>query len=247
MIKVQCQCGKSLAVQPSLAGKRVRCPSCKSPISVSAPQDSSGSIGVACQCGQQFSAKPHLAGKQVRCPMCRQAISVPDAAAARSAAYAAASQSLPADDEFWDELSAPAPATPEPAELAPDPLDQAAPRARRPARPKFTGPMPDSTRTACAALATGGFLWTIFAGIGFYLMSTEKIDAVGQGVTMFFACLALGGFVSAALIRQRVRLAVIPAVLVSAFYLRFFPLGTVIAAIVLLKLFADDSRRYLDM
>ena len=64
---------------------------------------------------------------------------------------------------------------------------------------------------------------------------------------MFFACLALGGFVSAALIRQRVRLAVIPAVLVSAFYLLFFPLGTVIAAIVLLKLFADDSRRYLDM
>ncbi len=246
-IQVQCECGKSLVAQPSLAGKRVKCPSCKSPISVPAPQEGAVAIRVACQCGQRFGAKSHLAGKQVRCPKCRQAILVPGVAAERPAMQAVASQSAAADDEFWDELSAPAPAAPEPADLTPASLHPTAAPAPRPARPKFTGPMPDSIQTACAALATGGFLWTIFAGIGFYLMSTEKVDALGEQFTMFLALVAFGGYASAVMIWKRVRLAIIPALLVSTVYLMFFPIGTVVAVIVFLKLFDADSRRYLDI
>ena len=33
-IEVQCSCGKRLKAQPSLAGKRVRCPACKSPVDI---------------------------------------------------------------------------------------------------------------------------------------------------------------------------------------------------------------------
>jgi|GEM_PF-5820474 len=58
---------------PHLAGKRVSCPNCGSPITVPAPAPAplEESILVTCLCGQQFRAQPHLAGKTVRCGYAR--------------------------------------------------------------------------------------------------------------------------------------------------------------------------------
>ena len=95
------------------------------------------------------------------------------------------------------------------------------------------------------ALATGGFLWTIFAGMGIYLISTENVDATGKALTMYLACLAVGGYVSAVLVWKRIPLAVVPAVIVAVFYIIFVPLGTIVGVIIFTKLFAEDTRRYL--
>ncbi len=62
---------------------------------------------------------------------------------------------------------------------------------------------------------------------------------------MYFAFLAIGGYISAAMIWKRNAFGIVPAVIVSLFYLVFFPLGTIIAIIVFIKLFAEDTRDYL--
>jgi hypothetical protein len=88
-IPVACQCGKRFRVKPELAGKRVKCPSCQSPLqipSAAAPASPSPPIAVTCECGQRFRAPAHLAGKRVKCSVCQQPISVPDPQAASPAA-----------------------------------------------------------------------------------------------------------------------------------------------------------------
>ena len=37
-IKVSCQCGQTLTAKDSLAGKRVKCPKCGAPLTISRPQ-----------------------------------------------------------------------------------------------------------------------------------------------------------------------------------------------------------------
>lgn len=89
-IKISCQCGKRLAVQSRLAGKRIRCPSCSEPISVPMQQSSSTSdrtdtasitnrqgatnpaklISVQCNCGARLRIKNGLVGQSLKCPKC---------------------------------------------------------------------------------------------------------------------------------------------------------------------------------
>jgi hypothetical protein len=88
-IPVACTCGKRFRAKPELAGKRVRCPSCQSPIQIPSAETAapaSPPIAVTCQCGQRFRAPAHLAGKRVKCSVCQQPISVPDPQAAPQAA-----------------------------------------------------------------------------------------------------------------------------------------------------------------
>ncbi|HAY81643.1 MAG TPA: hypothetical protein DCY79_17715 [Planctomycetaceae bacterium] len=94
-IQVACQCGGRFMAPPHLAGKRVSCPNCGSPITVSAPAPAPApleeTILVTCLCGQQFRAQPHLAGKTVRCGVCQSPIQVPSGLDAGA---------LPQDDFF---------------------------------------------------------------------------------------------------------------------------------------------------
>jgi len=101
--------------QPHLAGKRVGCPSCGSPITIPAaqrPTTPTPDILVTCRCGQRFSAKPHLAGKTVRCLNCQQPIQVPNASNASLPAQVAPLEPPQVDDDLWGDLpTAPAPST----------------------------------------------------------------------------------------------------------------------------------------
>jgi hypothetical protein len=84
-IPVTCTCGQQFMAQPHLAGQRVACPNCGSPLTIpdlAEEPESSQKKGaaegiVSCQCGQSFKAAPHLAGKRVPCPSCGQPIDIP--------------------------------------------------------------------------------------------------------------------------------------------------------------------------
>lgn len=103
-IPVSCTCGKSFKAKPTLAGKTVACPSCKSPIAIpaaAAPAPPSNpvpaapappspaqpapaatpmpgaEIVMACGCGQQFKVDGQFAGQQVNCPACQTLCVIP--------------------------------------------------------------------------------------------------------------------------------------------------------------------------
>lgn len=83
-IVVQCACGGKFQAKDELAGKRLNCPSCKSPIQVPNPQanrqaakPANGEMAVQCQCGQKFKAKSEMAGKKAKCPKCQSPILIP--------------------------------------------------------------------------------------------------------------------------------------------------------------------------
>ena len=86
-ISVKCQCGMTFQAKPELAGKRVKCGSCKAPIlipqsgqSTGPPPSSTSEVFVACQCGQQFKVATQYAGQQVNCPKCQVSLPVPGGA-----------------------------------------------------------------------------------------------------------------------------------------------------------------------
>ena len=97
---VTCVCGKSFRAAPHLAGKRVKCPSCGTPIDIPhnppdkadkkhavpshRPAGTSQPANqverqVTCACGKSFRAAPHLAGRRVKCPSCGGSIDIPQA------------------------------------------------------------------------------------------------------------------------------------------------------------------------
>lgn len=91
-ITIKCDCGKKFAVGDQHAGKRVRCPGCKSVHSVVAPGGKAQSRGTAesikadaptlirfrCECGKQMQAKVERAGSVIECPACGEEVTVPD-------------------------------------------------------------------------------------------------------------------------------------------------------------------------
>ena len=86
-ISVKCQCGMTFQAKPELAGKRVKCGSCKAPIlipqsgqSTGPPPSTTSEVFVACQCGQQFKVATQYAGQQVNCPKCQVSLTVPGGA-----------------------------------------------------------------------------------------------------------------------------------------------------------------------
>jgi len=81
-VLVDCSCGQRFRANSNLAGKRLKCPSCGSSLTVPRPQTASSTgvqqaTVVACRCGQQFKAQPELAGRNVNCPSCGAPLSIP--------------------------------------------------------------------------------------------------------------------------------------------------------------------------
>ncbi len=105
--------------------------------------------------------------------------------------------------------------------------------------------MPESARVTCLALGISGFVAAIFAGVIIVLMSEDRNIELSPAAGLLAFLPALGGVVAAVLVWNRVPFATVPAMLVGIFFLFFVPIGTLVGAIVLAKLFAEDTRRYL--
>src|SRR4051812_43312577 len=79
-IEVACRCGQRFAAPAHLAGQRVPCPVCQSPIDIGRaasafnPPTQPTLIPVACQCGGQFGAPSHFVGQSVACQSCNRPI-----------------------------------------------------------------------------------------------------------------------------------------------------------------------------
>jgi len=94
-IIVTCDCGKRMKANDKLAGKRVRCPECKEPVSIpqaASSQAASSQAGkqriptsppasslpkAQCACGQIIAYNPANAGKAGQCPGCGQGFLIP--------------------------------------------------------------------------------------------------------------------------------------------------------------------------
>ena len=81
-ISAQCVCGKTISAKNEYAGKRVRCPACKEPVSLPTAETDSDSQGkpttitTKCECGKSFRAKSGLLGKTVKCPACSMPVKI---------------------------------------------------------------------------------------------------------------------------------------------------------------------------
>lgn len=105
--------------------------------------------------------------------------------------------------------------------------------------------MPETAKTACGGLVAGAVIWTIVCGIAINAILAGHGDAITIAITAYWACLAVGGYISGILIWQRVSFATVPAAIIAVAYALFFPIGTLIGGIILLKLFDKDTRAYL--
>lgn len=83
-IPIRCKCGKQFSAPDKLAGKRVKCPGCETPLAIpsAAPPaptagGSDAKILTRCTCGNSFQAPAKFAGKMVRCPGCKEPLRVP--------------------------------------------------------------------------------------------------------------------------------------------------------------------------
>jgi serine/threonine protein kinase len=76
--KVTCPCGQKLAVKPSLAGKKIRCPKCRKVVKIPAAPAVRPAVEVACRCGQRYRARADLAGTTVKCVRCGAPLPVPN-------------------------------------------------------------------------------------------------------------------------------------------------------------------------
>jgi DNA-directed RNA polymerase subunit RPC12/RpoP len=118
MIKFQCSnCNHKLGVEEKYAGKRVRCPKCRTAIRVPEPVEKKeireqGVIKFRCpSCNQKIGLKADYAGKRVRCSKCRNPLLVPQASAETGRAaikdetevLRAGQEQLAGDEGFWGE------------------------------------------------------------------------------------------------------------------------------------------------
>lgn len=83
-IVVQCQCGGKFQAKDELAGKTLKCPSCRQPIQVAAPQTkkpapkpAGKTIALKCKCGQKLKVPANMAGKKVKCKKCQTPLTIP--------------------------------------------------------------------------------------------------------------------------------------------------------------------------
>lgn len=81
-IVVECKCGGKFQAKDELAGKQLKCPQCKSAITVGQPrspqqQQPTGKLNVQCKCGKKYQVKPELAGQTLKCSACQSPITIP--------------------------------------------------------------------------------------------------------------------------------------------------------------------------
>lgn len=100
-IHANCGCGAKFEAKDELAGKRVKCPTCGSPLTVPNRTAPATPIRVACQCGQAFQAKATLSGKSVQCPACHQALWVPHLSTASPNGLESSGERVSSDDPLF--------------------------------------------------------------------------------------------------------------------------------------------------
>ncbi len=198
------------------------------------------SAQISCQCGKRYSIGPQLAGKLVKCTSCGAEFRVPEVLPATRVAEqvptARRVNRKASDDTYGFAASKPesrAPSTYTPSTMYEPDLG----RSRE--------AMPESARNVCLTLSTAGFLFTIFAGMGIYLMVTDKVDPMGQAITACLAVLAIGGYVGAVSVRLRVRGAMPIVIVLLLPYLLFVPLGTILGVVALRYLIDPATKEYL--
>ena len=101
-IQVQCgHCKRRFAAKPHLAGKRVKCPGCKTPITIPEPNVIT-SIEVACSsCSAEFLAESSDAGQHVVCPTCG---TLTEVGAGKADVSFSSADSLSSGDPLFDDV-----------------------------------------------------------------------------------------------------------------------------------------------
>jgi hypothetical protein len=120
-MQVKCDCGKTLNVPDTLAGKSARCPGCSKVFKVpgaAAAAAPMGKLQFECGCGKKLSAPVSAAGRKIACPGCSKELIVPKpaggagASAAKPASKPAAPPPKAAGDDDLSLDDAPPPADP---------------------------------------------------------------------------------------------------------------------------------------
>ncbi len=143
-MQVKCDCGKTLNVPDTLAGKSARCPGCSKVFKVPGtppPAVPATKVQFSCACGKKLSAPVSAAGRKIACPGCAKELTVPKPAGAPS--DAPAPPAAPAAPKPAPKASAPAPKPPPPPPAGDDELalDDAPPP---PEPPKAAPPPPEA-------------------------------------------------------------------------------------------------------
>ncbi len=81
MIKATCGCGATLKAKPSLAGQRVKCPSCRQSLTVPSVGRETDSLRFSCECGKSYRVSPQSAGRSAKCSACGVSFKIPKASA----------------------------------------------------------------------------------------------------------------------------------------------------------------------
>ena len=104
---------------------------------------------------------------------------------------------------------------------------------------------PEPVRQACIGLIVGGFLFLVFAGMGFYLMASEPLDNIGKILTLFLGGVALAGIVTGFLLASRASSVMPLAWITALLFLLVFPLGTIVGFIVIQGLTSKEMKTFL--
>jgi hypothetical protein len=79
-MRVLCKCGRTLTLPAEAAGRRGRCPACRTVMAVPTVEEDRGLMRWYCACGQRLKAREASAGRNIACPNCGQPCTVPKAA-----------------------------------------------------------------------------------------------------------------------------------------------------------------------
>ncbi len=104
---------------------------------------------------------------------------------------------------------------------------------------------PQPVREACLGLIVGGFLFFVFAGMGFYLMATDDVDDFGRILTILLSVVAISGLGSGFMLASRTAFAIPIAWVTSGLYLLVFPLGTIVGVIVIKGLLSKEMSTFI--
>ncbi len=211
-------------------------------------------IHVVCPCGKKLNAAEKYAGKKVKCPACQQPLRIPLPAGAGPPPIPRR-PAAPSGDVL-NQMEFPAAGAPSPgfspyAGGAASPTfspPHAAP-GRKQGKTRPSGPWPKSFKEAVYGLATGGFLWMIFALMGVYIAATDMsgrgLDEFGKAICVMFGIISFLGYLGAVLLACRIPGARVFGFIVASLFITQFPLGLVVTVITFKGLLASETNQYL--
>src|SRR5262245_51394960 len=96
-IVLRCRCDKGLQVGDEMAGKAVRCPSCREALVIPRHVPGRGGAGAQhrCACGATYAARPADAGRCFPCGRCKCLLAVPQTRPAAAAPAPAKAEPKP--------------------------------------------------------------------------------------------------------------------------------------------------------